>query len=226
MIKFENITKTFKMGGSEFQALRGISFNIERHELVSIVGPSGTGKTTAMHIMGLLSSPSGGEYFLDDKPTASFNRNQQAFYRNHKIGFIFQQFLLLPKLTAIANVCLPMMYRNVPKNEQQEKAHAILEKVGMDKYANHHPYELSGGQQQRVAIARALVGNPEIILADEPTGALDTKTTRTVMDLLKSFTDQATIVIITHDLEIAAECPRQIHVRDGLIEKDIRVDQK
>jgi putative ABC transport system ATP-binding protein len=213
------------MGKHTFQALRGVSFNIEKNELVSIVGPSGSGKTTTMHLMGLLSSPSGGEYFLDDKATASFNRNQQAFYRNHKIGFIFQQFLLLTKLSALDNVSLPLMYRNVPKNERDAKAHAILEKVGMDKYAKHRPLELSGGQQQRVAIARALVGDPEIILADEPTGALDTKTTRIVMDLLKSFSEVATIVIITHDLEVAAECPRQIHILDGVVEKDVATEK-
>lgn len=210
------------MGNYEFQALQGISFEIAENELVAIVGPSGAGKSTVMHIMGLLDTPTSGEFYLDGKPTANFSRSNQAFYRNHKLGFIFQQFYLLPKLTALDNVGLPLMYRNVSHKEREEKAYAILDKVGMKKHAKHHPNELSGGQQQRVAIARALVGDPKIILADEPTGALDTKTSSVVMDLLKSFNDQATIVIITHDLGVAAECPRRIHVLDGNIAKDER----
>lgn len=222
MIRFEKITKSYKMGKYEFQALHGVSFEIDKNELVAIVGPSGTGKSTIMHIMGLLDSPTSGEYYLDGKPTAAFKRSDQAFYRNHMLGFIFQQFYLLPKLTALDNVGLPLMYRNVPSKEREERSYAILDKVGMKKYAKHHPNELSGGQQQRVAIARALVGEPKIILADEPTGALDTKTSGIVMDLLKSFNDQATIVVITHDLGVAAQCPRRIHVLDGEIAKDER----
>ena len=186
MIRFENITKSYKMGNYEFQALQGISFEIAENELVAIVGPSGAGKSTVMHIMGLLDTPTSGEFYLDGKPTANFSRSNQAFYRNHKLGFIFQQFYLLPKLTALDNVGLPLMYRNVSHKEREEKAYAILDKVGMKKHAKHHPNELSGGQQQRVAIARALVGDPKIILADEPTGALDTKTSSVVMDLALS----------------------------------------
>ncbi len=221
MIKFEHVVKTYQMGKYEYQALRGVTFTIEQNELVSIVGPSGSGKTTTMHLMGLLDSPSSGEYYLDGKPTANFSRDEQAFYRNDKIGFIFQQFLLLSRFNALDNVGLPLLYRGVPRHERIERSYAILDKVGMKKYAHHKPLELSGGQQQRVAIARALVGDPELILADEPTGALDTKTTSIVLDLLRSFSDKATIVIITHDLDIAAECPREIHIRDGVIEKDI-----
>lgn len=222
MIRFEDITKSYKMGNYEFQALHGVSFDIAKNELVAIVGPSGTGKSTIMHIMGLLDTPTSGEFYLDGKPTADFSRSEQAFYRNHKLGFIFQQFYLLPKLTALDNVGLPLMYRNASNKEREEKSYTILDKVGMKKYAKHRPNELSGGQQQRVAIARALVGNPEIILADEPTGALDTKTSGIVMDLLKSFNDQATIVVITHDLGVASQCPRRIHVLDGDIAKDER----
>lgn len=210
------------MGKYDFQALHGVSFEIDKNELVAIVGPSGSGKTTTMHLMGLLSSPTSGEYYLNGEPTSDFSRSKQAFYRNHKIGFIFQQFFLLPKLNALDNVGLPLMYRGVGVHERNERSYAILDKVGMKKYAKHHPNELSGGQQQRVAIARALVGDPEIILADEPTGALDTKTSGIVMDLLKSFNDQSTIVVITHDLGVAAQCPRRIHVLDGNIAKDER----
>ncbi len=208
------------MGKHLYQAIRGISFSIEKNELVSIIGPSGSGKTTIMHIMGLFDSPTTGEYYLDDKLTSTFGQKERTFYRNNKIGFIFQQYLLLPKLSAIENVCLPLMYRNVRKSERLKKGHEVLEKVGMEKYAHHRPSELSGGQQQRVAIARSVVGDPEIILADEPTGALDTVTTRIVMDLLKSFSDTATIVVITHDLDVAAECPRQIHILDGKVTVD------
>ena len=207
------------MGDTKFRALRDINFKIAENELVAIVGPSGSGKSTTMHVMGLLDTPTSGEYFLDGKPTSHFNRRDQAFYRNQKIGFIFQQFFLLPKLNALENVALPLLYRNIPKHERHEIALKILERVGMKSHASHRPNELSGGQQQRVAIARALVGDPEIILADEPTGALDTKTSQVVIDLLKSFSKEATIVIITHDLEIAAQCPRQLHILDGLIKE-------
>ncbi len=207
------------MGDTEFRALRGINLTIPENEIVAIVGPSGSGKSTTMHIMGLLDSPSGGEYLLDGKSTLNFNRQQQAFYRNQKIGFIFQQFFLLSKLTALDNVALPLLYRNVSHQERHKAALEILDHVGMKEYAKHRPSELSGGQQQRVAIARALVGEPEIILADEPTGALDTKTGQIVMDLLKSFSKQATIVVITHDLDVATQCQRQLHILDGLIKK-------
>ncbi len=220
MIQFKNITKVYQMGGSQLHALRGIDLLIGPHELLSIVGPSGSGKSTLMHIMGLLDSPTEGEYLLDKKPTAQFDRNLQAYYRNQKIGFIFQQFFLLPKLTALENIGLPLLYRNISREQRHIKAQEMLAAVGMADHAQHHPAELSGGQQQRVAIARALVADPEIILADEPTGALDTKTSGVVMDLLKSFVDRATIVVITHDLNIAAQCPRQIHICDGLIERD------
>lgn len=226
MIKFDNVVKSFQMGKHLYQALRGVSFSINHNELVSIIGPSGSGKTTTMHLMGLFDSPTSGEYYLDGKPTSHFGQKERTFYRNHKIGFIFQQYLLLPKLNALENVALPLMYRNVPKSQREKKAREVMELVGMDKYATHRPSELSGGQQQRVAIARAVVGDPEIILADEPTGALDTVTTRIVMDMLKSFADRATIIIITHDLEVAAECPRQIHILDGKITADERSASK
>ena len=215
MIEFKDIAKTYVMGETQFQALRDVNFTIDNNELVAIVGPSGSGKSTTMHIMGLLDSATSGEYYLDGKPTSSFTRDEQAFYRNQKIGFIFQQFFLLSKMNALDNVALPLMYRGMPAAERHAIALDMLDRVGMKSHAKHRPNELSGGQQQRVAIARALIGSPEIILADEPTGALDTKTSAVVMDLLKSFSDQATIVIITHDLEVAAQCPRQLHLLDG-----------
>lgn len=220
MIQFKNITKVYHMGNTQLHALRGVDLSIGRNELLSIVGPSGSGKSTLMHIMGLLDSPTSGEYVLDNQSTVQFDRNRQAYYRNQKIGFIFQQFFLLPKLTALDNVGLPLLYRNMTLEERHLKAKEMLAAVGMADHAQHRPAELSGGQQQRVAIARALVGCPEIILADEPTGALDTKTSGVVIELLKSFVDRATIVVITHDLAIAAQCPRRIHICDGRIERD------
>lgn len=220
MIQFNNVTKVYKMGDTEYHALRGVNLSIGENELVALVGPSGSGKSTTMHIMGLLDSPTAGQYTLDGQVASQFNRNQQALYRNQKIGFIFQQFFLLPKLTALENVSLPLLYRNIPRNIRKQKAMAMLEAVDMASHACHRPSELSGGQQQRVAIARALVGEPEIILADEPTGALDTKTSAVVMDLLKSFVNRSTIVVITHDLDIAAQCPRRLHILDGLIDRD------
>lgn len=220
MIEFKAVDKVYRMGDTEFSALRTASFAIQEKELVAVVGPSGSGKSTSMHIMGLLDTPTCGEYYLDGRPTSHFSRSEQAYYRNQKIGFIFQQFFLLPKLSALDNVALPLLYRNIPKSERDQKALNMLEQVGMASHAKHHPNELSGGQQQRVAIARALVGDPEIILADEPTGALDTKTGQIVMDLLKSFQSRSTIVVITHDLDVAAECPRRLHILDGKIEKD------
>ncbi|HLB56044.1 MAG TPA: ABC transporter ATP-binding protein [Coxiellaceae bacterium] len=222
MIKLDNITKIYHTGDIDYPALKGISFTINQGELVAIVGPSGSGKTTTMNIMGLLDEPTSGKYYLDDIDTSEFTGNRLAALRNLRLGFIFQQYFLLPKLNALQNVILPLTYRHdqsISTSEMYERAQAMLKVVGMENYGRHKPMELSGGQQQRVAIARALIGKPSIIIADEPTGALDTKTSQEIMDLLKEQMQntKTTVVIVTHSPELAAECPHEIHIRDGLI---------
>lgn len=205
------------MGETPFEALKGISFEVGKGELVAVIGPSGSGKSTTMHIMGLLDSPTSGDYYLLGKKADHLTVNQKSSLRNETIGFIFQQFCLLPRLNAIKNVSLPLIYRGVAKNDYLEKAEAMLEKVGLKDHRYHYPTELSGGQQQRVAIARALVGEPSIILADEPTGALDSKTSEMVMQMLEETSKDVTVVIITHSNELADECQRKIQIYDGLI---------
>lgn len=210
------------MANEQYTALKGISLTIERGELVTIIGSSGSGKTTTMNIIGLLDHPTTGQYYLEGIDTSSLSLNQVADLRNQKIGFIFQSFFLLPRLTALQNVMLPLSYRrhHLPSDRRDKnKAKAILAKVGMEKYITHKPYELSGGQQQRVAIARALVGNPSIVLADEPTGALDSKNSHDVLKLLNDLnqSEGATIVIITHDPEVAKKSQRVIKIYDGNI---------
>jgi putative ABC transport system ATP-binding protein len=220
MIKLDNITKTYTMGENEFQALKGISFELGTGELAAIIGPSGSGKSTTMNIVGLLDQPTTGHYYLDGEESNSLSKNELAFRRNKNIGFIFQSFFLLPKLNAVQNVGLPLFYANVDAKTIHEHSMAMLAKVDMAGHASHRPNELSGGQQQRVAIARALVHEPAIILADEPTGALDSKTSQMIMDLLVEHAGETTILIITHDEEVAAQCPRIIQIRDGLIVGD------
>lgn len=222
MIRLDNIKKSYRIGSTTFEALKGISFTIEKTELVAIVGPSGSGKSTTMNILGLLDKPTSGKYYLDNIDTSEFLGDKLSELRNERLGFIFQQYFLLPKLTAIENVILPLTYRHTEKismHDMKQRAMTMLKVVGMENYADHRPTELSGGQQQRVAIARALIGKPSIIMADEPTGALDTKTSQQIMDLLKHEVKetQTTVVIITHSLELAAQCQRAIHIRDGLI---------
>lgn len=219
MLKLNNVTKEYTMGEQRFLALKGINLTIAKGELVAIVGPSGSGKSTTMNIIGLLDHPTTGEYYLAGEEVSKVSVKRRAHLRNIHIGFIFQSFFLLPRLTALQNVGLPLMYRGVEKNEIRKRAMAMLEKVGMEQFWRHHPSEMSGGQQQRVAIARALIGNQSIILADEPTGALDTKTSEEVLNLLKTINreEQATTLIITHNFAVAAECQRTIRVRDGLI---------
>ena len=219
MIRFEDIVKIYQSGANEFMALKGISFEVNKGDLVAIVGPSGSGKSTTMNIIGLLDRPTRGRYFLLEKDASNLKYDEQAEYRNRFIGFIFQSFFLLPRLTAIQNVGLPLMYRNVPKAEIVKRSQAMLEQVGLGDLSHNRPNELSGGQQQRVAIARALVGEPALILADEPTGALDVKTSEGVMNMLIDMNRNRgqTIVIITHDLEVAARCDREIHIYDGQI---------
>lgn len=222
MLQLINVTKVFEMGEQTFHALKGISLTVQQGELLAIVGPSGSGKTTTMNIIGLLDRPTTGQHFLDGEEVSHFTVNQRAHLRNLRIGFIFQSFMLLPRLNALQNVGLPLLYRGVAHGEIRKRSLAMLEKMGIGNHWHHRPSELSGGQQQRVAISRALVGNPSIILADEPTGALDTKTGEEVLALLKDINreENSTVIIITHDLDVASECPRVIHVRDGLIQEE------
>lgn len=225
MIKLENITKNYKIGDTEYKALKGISFTIKKGELFAIVGQSGSGKTTTMNIIGLLDKPTTGKYFLDDIDTSQFSGNKLADLRNERLGFIFQLYCLLPKLSAIDNVMLPLTYRRKNKpslHEMKKLAITMLEKVGMGKFMDHRPMQLSGGQQQRIAIARALIGKPSIIMADEPTGALDSATGQQIMDLLVQQVKETgtTVVIVTHSTEIAKQCERSIHIADGLIQTE------
>lgn len=212
------------MGKETYVALKGINLSITRGDLVTIIGSSGSGKTTTMNILGLLDRPTSGKYYLEGIDTSTFELDQLADLRNQKIGFIFQSFFLLPRLTALQNVMLPLAYRrNHPPEDRRDKnlARAMLARVGMSKYITHRPFELSGGQQQRVAIARALVGDPSIILADEPTGALDAKNSHDVLELLKELnqSEGSTIIIITHDPEVAKKSNRIIKIYDGLIKE-------
>lgn len=219
MIDFEHVTKLYQRGVHTYQALKGISFSISAGELVAIVGTSGSGKTTTMNIIGLLDHPTTGNYLLKGTNVSQLSPDQQATLRNQSIGFIFQLFFLLPRLDAVQNVGMPLTYRGIDPKIIKKRSMNMLEKVGMAAFHDHRPTELSGGQQQRVAIARALVGNPDIILADEPTGSLDSKTGQDVLNLLIDLNrhEGATIIIITHDEKIAEQCSRVIKLQDGMI---------
>lgn len=220
VINMNNINKIYSMGSSEFKALDNINLSINKGEYVAIVGPSGAGKSTLMNIIGCLDTPSGGEYILDGLNTKCSD-SKLAEIRNKKIGFIFQNYNLLPKLNVLENVELPLLYLGMSNSEIKQRALSALKKVGLETHLKHKPNELSGGQKQRVAIARALVTEPQIILADEPTGALDSKTGREVLNMLEDLNKEGnTIIIITHDKEIAAEAKRMITVRDGIITSD------
>lgn len=225
MIKLENITKDYEIAGTKYKALKGISFTVNQGELFAIVGQSGSGKTTTMNIIGLLDKPTSGKYYLDEIDTSEFSGNRLADLRNAHMGFIFQLYCLLPKLTALDNVILPLTYRRSEKislHEMKARGLAMLKKVGMEKFADHRPNQLSGGQQQRIAIARALIGKPSIIIADEPTGALDSVTGQQIMELLKQEMKEfgTTVVIVTHSAEIAKQCERSIQISDGLIQTE------
>jgi putative ABC transport system ATP-binding protein len=221
VITAQELTKVYKMGEMEVHALRGLSMEVQRGEVVAIMGPSGSGKSTLMNILGCLDRPTSGEYSLDGVEVAGMDDDQLANVRNHKIGFVFQSFNLLSRQTAISNVELPLRYSGTA-NGRKEKARAALEAVGLSDRMTHRPYELSGGQQQRVAIARALVNEPAMIMADEPTGNLDSKVGQEIIDLLLSLNQKrgTTLVIVTHDPKVAAQTQRVIRVRDGVVEDD------
>ncbi len=218
VVEARNITKVYKMGDVEVHALRGLSIKIAAGEIVAIMGPSGSGKSTLMNILGCLDRPTSGEYYLDGESVADLSDDELADIRNRKVGFVFQSFNLLPRATALANVELPLRYGHNRRNRRQ-RAKEALESVGLGDRMYHRPNELSGGQQQRVAIARALVNNPSIVMADEPTGNLDSRTGVELMDLLLQMNKDrgTTLIIVTHDPEIAAYTRRTVYIRDGVI---------
>lgn len=225
LIQCNNICKTYHMGGTEVRALDHINLSIETGEYVAILGPSGSGKSTLMNTLGCLDTPSAGTYLLDGRDVSDLNKQQMAQVRNEKIGFIFQSFNLLPHSSALDNVALPLVYRGTKLNERRKQAQALLNRVGLAERSQHSPTELSGGQRQRVAIARALVTDPSLILADEPTGNLDSRSSEEIIELFEEMSAAGkTIIIVTHDLNVAKRCKRILHIRDGKIEKDVLND--
>ena len=223
LIDVRNLVKIYRSGESELRALDGVSFSIDRGEFVAIMGPSGSGKSTAMNMLGCLDSPTDGVYILDGKDVSKLSSDELAYVRNISLGFVFQGFNLLPRLNALDNVALPLVYAGVEAKERAERASKALEKVGLGSRIKHRPNQLSGGQQQRVAIARALVGEAAIILADEPTGNLDTKTSDEIMGILTELNGEGkTIVLVTHEPEIAAYASRVLRFKDGKLIEDTR----
>jgi len=224
IISLRNLTKTYQMGDNTVNALRSVSLDVDHGEFVTIIGPSGSGKSTLMHILGCLDRPTSGQFLLNDRDVSSLPRDELAGIRNKQIGFVFQGFNLLPRTTALENVEVPLLYNHpvVPAAERHKRALGALQAMGLEQRADHHPSQLSGGQQQRVAIARALVNNPTLILADEPTGNLDTKTSVEVMALLQELREKSTItvVLITHDMDVAKYGTRIVSIRDGQIVSD------
>lgn len=225
MIKIKNVTKTYKTGTIEFQALKGVSFTVENGEFVAIMGPSGSGKSTLMHILGALDTPTSGTYFLDGKDVSTLSDDELADIRKDHIGFVFQSFNLLPRATVLRNVMLPLIYAGVDPQERKTRAEAALKAAGMsDTHFTHLSNQLSGGQIQRVAIARALVNNPSLILADEPTGNLDTKTSEVVLGTFQQLNEDEghTIILITHERDVAEHAKRILFLRDGALIEDKR----
>ena len=221
MIDLQDVTRVYQVGSERVYALNGANLHIDDGEFVSIIGPSGSGKSTLMNIVGCLDIADGGTYLLDGVPIEDYTETELAKVRNRKIGFVFQSFNLISKLTAEENVELPLIYQHVPKAERKERVAQALARVELQKRAKHLPTELSGGQQQRVAIARAIVTRPSLILADEPTGNLDSKTSKEIMDIFHELHDQGnTIVLITHDNDVAHQASRIVHIRDGVLTEE------
>lgn len=221
ILQLDSIYKSYYLGKQELQVLKGISLNIHKNEYVALMGPSGSGKSTLMNILGCLDSPTKGSYILNDKDVSKMPDNDLADVRNKEIGFVFQQFNLLPRLTAAENVALPLVYNGTAKKKRLEQALEMLDRVGLSDRSHHKPNELSGGQNQRVAIARALVNNPAIILADEPTGNLDSKTSVEIMEIFGKIQHEGnTVILVTHEEDIANYAHRVIRLKDGIIEKD------
>tara|TARA_B000000532_G_scaffold167195_1_gene135086 strand:- start:532 stop:1233 length:702 start_codon:yes stop_codon:yes gene_type:complete len=226
MIKLKNLHKSYKMGSSSLHVLKGINLNIEDGELVAIMGSSGSGKSTLLNILGMLDTADKGDYILDSFKIENLNETKAAKYRNKFLGFIFQSFNLINYKTALENVSLPLYYQGISRKERQQIALDYLDRVGLKEWATHLPSELSGGQKQRVAIARAMASKPKVLLADEPTGALDTKTSCDVMDLIQKINEEGkTILVVTHELEIAKMCKRIVKLKDGVIVEDSKVKQ-
>jgi putative ABC transport system ATP-binding protein len=227
MIRLQGIAKEYRMGDQTVHALQGIDLQIERNEMVAFIGASGSGKSTMMNIVGCLDQPSSGQYWLNGREVATMSGDDLARVRNQEIGFIFQSFHLLPRASAIDNVAQPLIYRGIPLRERLALAAQALERVGLGERMHHRPNELSGGQRQRVAIARALVGKPAILLADEPTGNLDSATSLDIMNLIRELhEDGQTVVIVTHEPEIAEQCQRVVRLRDGRVMSDTRVTER
>ena len=221
MIALRNITKRYRMGDEEVMALAGVDLDIARNEYVALVGPSGSGKSTLMNIIGCLDTPTTGSYLLNGRDTAQLGEVELAGVRNREIGFVFQSFHLLPRMTVLQNVMQPLVYRGMPAAERKRRAVEALEKVGLGNRQGHRPNELSGGQRQRVAVARALVGQPSLLLADEPTGNLDSRTSREIMALFDELHDQGqTVLVVTHEPDIAAHCRRTVRIGDGRVVSD------
>jgi putative ABC transport system ATP-binding protein len=226
LISIQNLNKTYIMGAEKVEALKDVSLSIEKNEYVALMGPSGSGKSTLMNLLGCLDSPTQGSYSLNDIEVSTMDDSELAEVRNKQIGFVFQTFNLLPRLSALENVALPLVYAGYAKEERLEKARKVLESVGLGDRVMHKPNELSGGQRQRVAVARALVNDPAIILADEPTGNLDTKTSYEIMALFEQIHQAGnTVIIVTHEQDIARHAHRIVRMRDGLIESDVQNEE-
>jgi putative ABC transport system ATP-binding protein len=222
MIEIRNLSKVYVMGSEEIRALDGVDLDIQRNEYVAVMGPSGSGKSTLMNLVGCLDTPTAGDYWLNGRRVSQLDDDELAHVRNREIGFVFQTFNLLPRASALHNVELPLVYAGISSEKRTELAHAALRAVDLEDRATHRPNELSGGQRQRVAIARALVNHPSILLADEPTGNLDSKTSAEIMGVFDQLHDEGnTIIVVTHETDIAAHARREVHLLDGKVERDI-----